>query len=50
MVRFSLYHDLDSKIRLLGGLDNEIRDPIRFNVRGRSADFQPDALRRTTDR
>lgn len=48
--RFSLYHDLDSKSYLLGGLDNEIMDPIRFNVRGRDADLQPDALRRTVDR
>jgi hypothetical protein len=30
----------------VGGLDNEVKDPIRFDVKARASDFQPDALRR----
>ena len=44
--RFGIYHDLNSGGYLVGGLDNEIREPIQFNVRGKVGDFQPDALRR----
>jgi len=44
--RFSIYHDLDSRSYITGGYDNEIREPIRFGVRGKVGDFQPDALRR----
>jgi hypothetical protein len=44
--RFSIYHDLDSRSYITGGYDNEIREPIRFGVRGKTGDFQPDALRR----
>ncbi|HTG76100.1 MAG TPA: DUF1329 domain-containing protein, partial [Steroidobacteraceae bacterium] len=44
--RFSIYHDLDSRSYITGGYDNEIREPIRFGVRGKIGDFQPDALRR----
>lgn len=44
--RFGIYHDLDSGGYLVGGLDNEIREPIRFDARGKLTDFQPDALRR----
>jgi hypothetical protein len=44
--RFSLYHDLQSGAYFLGGLDNGIAAPVRFGVRGKLADFQPDALRR----
>ena len=44
--RFSIYHDLDSRSYITGGYDNEIRGPIRFGVRGKVGDFQPDALRR----
>jgi hypothetical protein len=46
----SVYHDLDSGAYLVGGLGNEVAEPLRFNVRGRSVDFQPDALRRAGDR
>lgn len=48
--RFSLFHDLDNGSYLISGLDNEIKEPMRFRVRGRDADFQSDALRRVTDR
>jgi hypothetical protein len=44
--RFSIYHDLQSGAYLVGGLDNEIREPIQFNAHAKIADFQPDALRR----
>jgi len=48
--RLSIYHDLDSGAYLVGGLDNEIADPIRFGVKGRQSEFDPDALRRIGDR
>jgi hypothetical protein len=44
--RFGIYHDLDSGGYLVGGLDNEIREPIRFDAKGKLTEFQPDALRR----
>jgi Protein of unknown function (DUF1329) len=44
--RFGIYHDLNSGGYLVGGLDNEIKEPIEFNATARSGDFQPDALRR----
>jgi hypothetical protein len=44
--RFGIYHDLNSGAYLVGGLDNEIREPINFDAKGRLGDFQPDALRR----
>jgi hypothetical protein len=44
--RFGVVHDLNSGGYIAGGLDNEIRDPMQFNVKGRIGDFQPDALRR----
>ena len=31
---------------LVGGLDNEVKDPIEFNAKAKVGDFQPDALRR----
>jgi hypothetical protein len=44
--RFGIFHDLNSGGYLVGGLDNEIKEPIQFNAKGRVGDFQPDALRR----
>jgi hypothetical protein len=44
--RFGIYHDLNSGGYLVGGLDNEIKEPIQFNVKSKVTDFQPDALRR----
>ena len=44
--RFGVVHDLTSGGYIAGGFDNEIKEPIRFGVKGRLADFQPDALRR----
>jgi hypothetical protein len=35
---------------VVGGLGNEVAEPLRFNVRGRSVYFQPEALRRVGDR
>jgi hypothetical protein len=31
---------------MVSGLDNEVKQPWKFGVKGRQADFQPDALRR----
>jgi Protein of unknown function (DUF1329) len=44
--RFGIIHDLTSGGYMLGGLDNETKEPIQFGVKGRLSDFQPDALRR----
>jgi hypothetical protein len=44
--RYAIYHDLNSGGYLLGGLDNEIKEPIQFDAKARLTDFQPDALRR----
>ena len=44
--RFELWHDLSNGSYVLTGLDNASREPWRFGVRGRVADFSPDALRR----
>ena len=44
--RFGIYHDLNSGGYLVGGLDNEIKDSIKFDVKAKVGDFQPDALRR----
>ena len=46
MYRFGIYHDLNNGGYLVGGLDNEIKDPIQFNAKAKVGDFQPDALRR----
>jgi hypothetical protein len=44
--RFGVVHDLTTGGYIAGGLDNEIKEPIQFGVKGRLMDFQPDALRR----
>ncbi len=44
--RFGIVHDLTSGGYIAGGFDNEVREPMQFNVKGRLQDFQPDALRR----
>jgi hypothetical protein len=44
--RFGVVHDLTSGGYIAGGFDNEIKEPMRFDVKGRLLDFQPDALRR----
>ncbi len=44
--RYGIYHDLNSGGYLVGGLDNEVKEPIQFNVKAKVGDFQPDALRR----
>ncbi len=44
--RFELWQDFHSGAYVLTGLDNEIRRPWVFGVKGRMADFNPDALRR----
>ena len=44
--RFGIVHDLTSGGYITGGYDNEIKDPIQFNAKGRITDFQADALRR----
>jgi hypothetical protein len=44
--RYGIYHDLNSGGYLVGGLDNEMKEPIQFNAKARVTEFQPDALRR----
>jgi hypothetical protein len=44
--RFGVVHDLTTGGYIAGGFDNEIKEPMRFGVKGRLGDFQPDALRR----
>ena len=44
--RFGVVHDLTTGGYIVGGLDNEIKEPIQFGTKGRLMDFQPDALRR----
>jgi hypothetical protein len=44
--RFGAVHDLTTGGYIAGGLDNELKEPIQFGVKGRLMDFQPDALRR----
>jgi hypothetical protein len=48
--RMSIYHDLTAGSYFVGGLDQGVKEPIRFNVRGQLLDFQPDALRRAATR
>ena len=43
---FGMVHDVDSGAYIVGGLDNELKSVVKFNVKGKIADFQPDALRR----
>lgn len=44
--RFEAWFDLTNDSYVLGGLDNEYKQPWAFDVQGRMMDFQPDALRR----
>jgi len=44
--RFGVVHDLTTGGYIAGGFDNEIKEPMRFGVKGQLRDFQPDALRR----
>jgi hypothetical protein len=44
--RFGTVHDLTSGGYITGGYDNEIKEPMRFDVKGKLIDFQPAALRR----
>ncbi|HEU0198892.1 MAG TPA: DUF1329 domain-containing protein, partial [Burkholderiaceae bacterium] len=44
--RFELWFDLTNGSYVLTGLDNEFRSRWTFGIKGRTVDFQPDALRR----
>jgi hypothetical protein len=44
--RFGVVHDLTTGGYIAGGFDNEVKEPMRFDVKGKLLDFQPDALRR----
>jgi hypothetical protein len=37
---------LTSGSYITGGYDNEIKEPIEWNVKGKLVEFQPDGLRR----
>ena len=41
-----MVHDLDTGGYIVGGLDNELKTVVKFNAKGKVADFNPDALRR----
>ncbi|BAL24801.1 DUF1329 domain-containing protein [Azoarcus sp. KH32C] len=45
-----VWHDLTNGNYLASHLDNEVKAPIRFGVRGQWSDFQADALRRSGTR
>jgi hypothetical protein len=44
--RVNIWHDLTNGNYLVSTLDNEIKTPWKFGVKGNWSDFQPDALRR----
>jgi len=44
--QFGIVHDLNSGSYIVGGLDNEIKEPIQFGAKANISEFQPDALRR----
>lgn len=44
--RFGMVHDLNAGSYITGGWDNEIKEPMQFNAKGKATDFGPDALRR----
>lgn len=45
-----IWHDLSNGNFLAANLDNEIKQPIKFGIKGKWSDFQPDALRRAGTR
>lgn len=44
--RINIWHDLSNGGYLASTLDNEVKEPWKFGVKGKWSDFQPDALRR----
>lgn len=46
----NIWHDLTNGNYLVSHLDNEVKEPIRFGVKAKWSDFQPDALRRAGTR
>jgi hypothetical protein len=44
--RVNMWHDLNSGAYLVSLLDNEIKEPWSFGLKGKWSDFQPDMLRR----
>jgi len=44
--RYGVVHDLTSGGYIAGGFDNEVKEPMQFDVKGKLSEFQPDALRR----
>jgi hypothetical protein len=45
-----IWHDLSNGNYLVSNLDNEIKKPIKFGIKAKWSDFQPDALRRAGTR
>lgn len=45
-----VWHDLTNGNYLVSHLDNEVKAPIRYGIRAKWSDFQPDALRRAGTR
>ncbi|NMG00294.1 DUF1329 domain-containing protein [Aromatoleum toluolicum] len=46
----NVWHDLSNGNYMAGNLDNEVKLPIRYGIKARWSDFQPDALRRAGTR
>lgn len=46
----NIWHDLTNGNYMVSNLDNEVRQPIKYGVRAKWSDFQPDALRRSGTR
>jgi hypothetical protein len=45
--RFTSFHDLNSGVYILDGLDNEVDGTLQFGAKGKISEFQSDALRRS---
>lgn len=46
----NIWHDLSNGNYLVGNLDNEVKKPIKFGIKAKWSEFQPDALRRAGTR
>lgn len=46
----NIWHDLSNGNYMADNLDNEVKAPIKFGVKAKWSDFQPDALRRAGTR
>jgi hypothetical protein len=47
---FNVWHDLSNGDYIVHNLDNEVKHPIKYNLKAKWSDYQPDALRRAGTR